>query len=89
MLKIYINVIKNNKNFRLLIKSEEGEFDEEQLTSGQGFDNMLIRSLDKTLLKNRIRKSSLKNVEIQGEIRETSVWGMILTAIKEAIGDGN
>lgn len=89
MLKIYINVTKNNKNLRFLIKNGEREFREEELTPGQGFDNMLIRSLDKTLLKNRIRKSSLKNVEIQGEIRETSVWGMILTAIKEAIGDGN
>lgn len=89
MLKIYINVIKNNKNIRLLIKNGEEEFREEELTSGQCFDNVLIRSLDKTLLKNRLRKSSLKNVEIQGEIRETSAWGMILTAIKEAIGDGN
>lgn len=89
MLKIYINIIKNNKNLRLWIKNGEREFSEEELTPGQGFDNMLITSLDKILLKNTIRKSSLKSLEIQGEIRKISSQGMILRAVKEAIGDRN
>lgn len=55
------------------------------LTMGQGSDNMLIRTLDKILLKNRIRKSSLKIVEIQGETGEMSAIRMIAEAIKEAV----
>lgn len=55
------------------------------LTMGQGSANMLIRTLDKILLKNKIRKSSLKIVEIQGEIKEISALRIIAEAIKEAV----
>ena len=44
------------------------ETEDEYLTPGQGSDNMLIRLLDKILLKNKIKKSSLKrNKAYQGK----------------------
>jgi len=61
------------------------ETEDEYLTPGQGSDNMLIRLLDKILLKNKIKKSSLKNIEIQGEIRGISALGLVARAIKEAL----
>ncbi len=55
------------------------------LTAGQGSDNMLIKLLDKILLKNKMSKLSLKTIEIQGEMSKMSVLRMSLAAIGEAL----
>ena len=81
---LIINIINQNR-ISIQIKNASMETEDEYLTPGQGSDNMLIRLLDKILLKNKIKKSSLKNIEIQGEIRGISALGLVARAIKEAL----
>lgn len=84
-------IFKFLKNGRLIILEKKWGrmLAELNLTMGQGSDSMLIRTLDKILLKNKIRKSSLKIVEIQGETGEMSALMMIAAAIKEAVSTLN
>ncbi|OGN00321.1 MAG: hypothetical protein A2651_00215 [Candidatus Yanofskybacteria bacterium RIFCSPHIGHO2_01_FULL_42_12] len=55
------------------------------LTVGQGFDILLIRTLDKALHKNKIGGLSLKSVEIEGEIEAGSLAGMLLISVAKAL----
>ena len=57
----------------------------ETLTIGQGFDIMLIRTLDKIFRKNRIDRLSLKSVEIRGEMAPNALSGMILQTVARTL----
>lgn len=83
-MKIIIK-IKNQNKISVWIKNDDFNTEKECLTAGQGFDNVLISLLDKILLKHKIRRLSLKNIEIQEEIREMSASRLIAAAVREAV----
>lgn len=83
-MNIFFTFFKNGQ-LRIVLKKRGQTITETDLTAGQGFDNMLIRLLDKILLKHKIRRLSFKNVEIQEEIREISASRLIAAAVREAV----
>lgn len=58
---------------------------EQSLTISQGFDNMLIKALDKLLADNNIDKLLLENVKIAGKINTTAISSMILSTTAIAL----
>lgn len=57
----------------------------ETLTIGQGFDIMLIRTLDKMFRRNKIDRLSLKSVEIRGEMPPNALSSMILQTVARTL----
>lgn len=83
-----IKLIINLKEFNIaLVELKRGTktIGNESLTISQDFDTLLIRTIDKLLLSNRIDGLSLKSLEIQGKLRSGSVSSMILKTISSAL----
>lgn len=80
-------VFKSTKLNKLKINIKNGRHivDEQSLTIGQDFDNMLITTLDKLFIKNNTGRTCLKNIVIKPKINGKSVSGMILMAVRQAL----
>lgn len=85
MVKLILN-IQNDKKVSLQLKRGSILLDELHLTVSQGFDTLLIRTIDKLLVRNRIDRLSLKSVQIQGKLRPGAVSSMTIKTIKSAFG---
>jgi len=70
---LIINIINQNR-ISIQIKNASMETEDEYLTPGQGSDNMLIRLLDKILLKNKIKKFQFKFLKVHSE-STTTIFG--------------
>jgi len=85
MAKLILTIESNN---RLTIELKGGKkvIDYEDLTISQNLDTLLIRSIDKLILRNRIDRLSLKALEIRGYMKLGSVSSMILGTIMSGLG---
>lgn len=83
-MKLIFN-IKTSDKIEIILKQGRLVLDAESLTINQGFDNMLINTLDKLLRETKIDRMRLKSAEIQGKIKEKALWGMILKTILKAL----
>jgi len=81
-----ILTIKNENSLDICLKQGRKTIDHDNLTINQNLDNMLIASIDRLLLRNRIDRLSLKDVRISGKIRPEAVSTMIIKAVGSAIG---
>lgn len=76
--------VKNQEILEIQLKKGKKVIDKEHLTTGQPFDIMLIRALDKILRKNKIGRLSLKSVEISGKTDPKAAFSMILRTVARA-----
>lgn len=58
---------------------------QQSLTISQGFDNMLITTLDKLLAEFKMDRLRLKSAQILGKVEDKALWGMILKTINQAL----
>jgi hypothetical protein len=79
-------IIKNERDVSLELKRGSRVISQEDLTIGQDFDNMLITTLDKIAIKNRLDKTRLKVMEIRGKLRDGAVSGMLIQTVKSGLG---
>ena len=77
--------IKNQEILEIQLTKGKLNIDKTHLTISQGFDTMLIRTLDKIFRKNRIDRLSLKSVEIRGEMAPNALSGMILQTVARTL----
>lgn len=77
--------IKNRENVEMMLIKNKHLINKTNLTVGQDFDIVLIRTLDKILHKNIIGKLSLKSVQISGEMINGVISSMILKTTTEAL----
>lgn len=82
-----ILTIQNQDNLILEIKQQDKKvIDRESLTISHNLDTLLITSIDKLLIRNRIDRLSLKGLEIREKLQDTAVSGMILKTVNIAMG---
>lgn len=77
--------IKNRENVEMMLMKNKHLIDKTNLTVGQDFDIVLIRTLDKILHKNIIGKLSLKSAQISGKMINGVISSMILKTTTEAL----
>ena len=77
--------VKNQEILEIQLTKGKLNIDKTHLTISQGFDTMLIRTLDKIFRKNRIDRLSLKSVEIRGEMAPNALSGMILQTVARTL----
>lgn len=69
----------------MMLMKNKHLIDKTNLTVGQDFDIVLIRTLDKILHKNIIGKLSLKSAQISGKMINGVISSMILKTTTEAL----
>ena len=74
-----ILILKNQNKLTIQLKQGDKIIDHKPLTISQGFDTLLISSIDKILVKNKIDRLSLKTFKIQGKLKPETVSSMILS----------
>ena len=82
-----INLIFSLKKYNVLeiiLKKDGTLFAKTDLTISQGFDKLLIVSVDKLLAKSNIDRSSLKSITGKGKPNKQAVSGMVLETIRTA-----
>jgi hypothetical protein len=82
MIKLIIQ-IQDKDSLIFMLKKGAKVLDRESLTVLRGFDNISLGSIDKLLARNKIDKTTLKNIEIAGKIDEKSISGMIIKTMVE------
>lgn len=83
-MKLIFN-IKTEGIIRVLLKEGKRVVDETDLTISQDLDNMLIRTIDKLLSRNKIERLSVKTAEILGKLKDQALSAMILKTVRTAV----
>lgn len=77
--------LKNKGIVEINLVNNKLIINETYLTIGQGFDIMLIKTLDKILNENKMDRLSLKSVQISGKIDHHALSSMMLRATVAAL----
>lgn len=77
--------VKNAKNLEISLNKGKLILVSQHLTIDQGFDTLLITSLDKLLRSIKIDSTCVKSAEILGKVDENALWGMMLKSIVQAL----
>ena len=75
-------VVKSNNFAILKLKQRRHVLGWLNLTINRDLDTLLIGSIDKLLVKNRMDKLFLKSLKISGKIDPGSVFGMVMAVVK-------
>lgn len=73
---------KNKNIINIQLKEGGRVIDETDLTISQDLDNMLIRTIDKVLSRNKIERLSVKTAEILGKMEDEALQRFQLSATR-------
>ena len=77
--------ISGRDKVKIKILDSDKIIHQETLTTGQDFDILLIKTLDKIISKHKMGRPSLKSVEISGKTVSSAISGMILKSVAKAL----
>lgn len=81
----FIFTSEGQSRARLDLKKGRATIDSKSLTISQGFDKLLIVSIDKLAARNKIDRLSIKSLKIQGFLKDGAVSSMILRSISAGL----